>query len=151
QATAMLVGSVKGTLSFQQQNSREPVIITGKLEQIAANTPHGFHVQYNGDLGNNCLNAGGHFNPFDVSHGAPSDKVRHVGDLGNIESDENEEAVVSIHDHIISLSGPSSIIGRTIVIHGGPDDFGRGGSGASIVNGNAGPRLSCGLIGTTYG
>ena len=29
-----------------------------------------------------CL--GAHFNPNDMTHGAPEDEIRHAGDLGNI-------------------------------------------------------------------
>ena len=28
--------------------------------------PHGFHIHTNGDIGDNCKAAGGHFNPDDV-------------------------------------------------------------------------------------
>lgn len=28
--------------------------------------------------------AGAHFNPINMTHGAPEDEVRHAGDLGNI-------------------------------------------------------------------
>ncbi|RCN36283.1 copper/zinc superoxide dismutase [Ancylostoma caninum] len=45
---------------------------------------HGFHIHMNSGLGNGCLDAGAHYNPFNVTHGAPNDAVRHVGDLGNI-------------------------------------------------------------------
>ena len=36
---------------------------------------HGFHVHANGDLSNGCKAAGGHFNPFSRSHGAPDAQV----------------------------------------------------------------------------
>ena len=31
-----------------------------------------------------CKSTGGHYNPEGVTHGAPGDDVRHVGDLGNV-------------------------------------------------------------------
>ena len=48
----------------------------------------------------------------------------HIGDLGNLEADENGEAEVNItfnHSPRPSLSegGETSILGRTLVIHAG--------------------------------
>ncbi|KAJ1356506.1 hypothetical protein KIN20_014238, partial [Parelaphostrongylus tenuis] len=45
---------------------------------------HGFHIHEKGLLGKECADAGGHYNPFNMTHGAPYDCIRHVGDLGNI-------------------------------------------------------------------
>jgi len=82
-----------------------------------------------------------------VNHGGPKDETRHVGDLGNIMADANGSARVYISDYRITLCGPNSIIGRAVVIHSGPDDFGRGGTPDSLKTGNAGSRIGCGLIG----
>ncbi len=57
------------------------------------------------------MSAGPHFNPFGKNHGAPTDTDRHVGDLGNIRSDEAGVAAFSFSDSLISLNGPLSIIG----------------------------------------
>lgn len=62
------------------------------------------------------MSSGPHFNPFGKSHGAPSDEVRHAGDLGNIVADESSVAKVQISDSVLSLTGPLSIIGRTLVV-----------------------------------
>lgn len=62
------------------------------------------------------MSSGPHFNPFGQTHGAPSDEVRHVGDLGNIEADGSPVTKVNICDSVISLSGSLNIIGRTLVV-----------------------------------
>jgi superoxide dismutase, Cu-Zn family len=64
-----------------------------------------------GDATNGCLSSGSHYNPLEKNHGAPSDTDRHVGDLGNIESDKYGEATINLSDDLISLNGVRSIIG----------------------------------------
>ncbi|MFH4980216.1 hypothetical protein AB6A40_006925 [Gnathostoma spinigerum] len=115
---------------------------------IANLTPgyHGFHVHEKGDIGNGCLNAAGHFNPFNQNHGAPSDLRRHAGDLGNLIAQPNGVAYVDITDSQITLSGPLSIVGRSFVVHENADDLGRGNSPTSLTTGNSGGRVACGVI-----
>lgn len=62
------------------------------------------------------MSSGPHFNPYGKTHGAPSDDVRHVGDLGNILADDSPTTKVNINDQVISLTGPLNIIGRTLVV-----------------------------------
>jgi len=50
---------------------------------------------------------------------------------------------------LAALNGPNSIIGRAVVVHADPDDLGLGGHELSSTTGNAGARISCGLIGLT--
>lgn len=82
------------------------------------------------------------------THGAPSDKDRHIGDLGNIEANEQGEAVFNFTDSHISL-GPNTrnILGRTVVVHSDRDDLGKGGESDSLTTGHAGGRVACGVIG----
>ena len=88
----------------------------------------------------------GHFNPHGATHGAPDAKVRHAGDLGNIQAGDNGVAVVDIVDHLIPIHGPHTIVGRAIVVHEKVDDLGKGGNDESLKTGNAGARVACGIV-----
>jgi Cu-Zn family superoxide dismutase len=86
-------------------------------------------------------------NPHSKEHGAPEDSNRHVGDLGNFETDGQGNAKGSVKDKFVKLIGPESVLGRTIVVHAGTDDLGKGGNEESKKTGNAGARPACGVIG----
>ncbi|OMJ07505.1 Superoxide dismutase [Cu-Zn] [Smittium culicis] len=138
---------VSGTITFVQEEAGKPVQITGTLENLTPGE-HGFHIHAFGDNTNGCLSAGPHYNPHNVTHGAKDAAVRHVGDLGNVTStDASKPTAVDFQDSIISLTGPFSIIGRSLVLHEDVDDLGLGGHELSLVTGNAGARLCCGVIG----
>ncbi|KAJ6185522.1 hypothetical protein N7519_006823 [Penicillium mononematosum] len=100
-----------------------------------------------GDNTNGCTSAGPHFNPFGKTHGAPTDSERHVGDLGNFKTDAEGNSNGSTQDQLIKLIGAESVLGRTLVVHAGTDDLGKGGNEESKKTGNAGPRPACGVIG----
>ncbi|POR36939.1 Superoxide dismutase [Cu-Zn] [Tolypocladium paradoxum] len=138
---------VSGTVVFEQESESAPTKITWDITGNDPNAKRGFHIHTFGDNTNGCTSAGPHFNPHGKTHGAPSDEARHVGDLGNIETDGQGNAKGSVTDSFIKLIGPQSVIGRTVVVHAGTDDLGKGGNEESLKTGNAGPRPACGVIG----
>ena len=134
---------------------------------------HGLHVHTYGILDPSqnvtirCGSSGTHFNPVSLTHGDVTDVIRHVGDYGNVGSDNNGRIVAQISDKISKLSGPFSIIGRTVVLHQLQDDLGRGSNPDSKLTGsfffflhnlsykkynffkigNSGARIACGVVG----
>ena len=131
--------NVTGTITFTQTSGGIKVVA-----HVEGLTPgkHGFHIHQYGDISApDGTSAGGHFNPENVNHGAPGDKIRHVGDLGNLEAGADGKAHLEYTDTVISMSGTHSIIGRGIIVHAGEDDL------KSQPTGAAGARVACGVIG----
>eukprot|EP00210_Caulerpa_lentillifera_P000015 g14.t1 len=141
--------TARGSISFFQSKIGGPVGIFGLIYGISPGL-HGWHVHELPitDKENPCGSTGGHFNPFNTTHGAPDAKERHVGDLGNFSVDELGVGCVSMIDNVISLVGPPelSILNRSMVIHAGMDDLGLGGDAGSLASGNSGARIGCCVI-----
>jgi len=134
-------------VTFEQSSESSPTTISWDISGNDPSAERGFHIHQFGDNTNGGLSAGPHYNPHGKTHGAPTDSERHVGDLGNFKTDGQGNAKGSTTDSLIKLIGEQSILGRTIVIHGGTDDLGKGGNEESKKTGNAGPRPACGVIG----
>ena len=145
QAIVIIKGDgVDGEIVFTPEG--QAVRCTGKVTGLTPGK-HGFHIHQFGDNSNGCMSAGGHFNPKGQTHGAPEDSVRHVGDLGNVIADASGVAAIDLVDAQLALSGENSIVGRSLVVHAGEDDLGKGGHELSATTGNAGGRVGCGVIG----
>jgi Cu-Zn family superoxide dismutase len=130
--------TAKGTVNFQDagDNGVEVVVdLTGVPPGV-----HGFHVHEKGDCGNNGQNAGGHFNPSGMVHGAPDSVSHHAGDFGNVTADDKGEVHTRFTTHSITINtGANAVVGHAVVLHGNPDDL------VSQPAGNAGPRIACGV------
>ena len=139
---------IKGTVIFTEDLKNNCVNIDINIVGLKKNALHGFHVHESGDLTNHCESMCAHFNPYGKNHGCPGAKERHVGDLGNLETDAYGSAKYRMVDDFIKLRGSkANIIGRGLIIHADPDDCGLGGDEASLKNGNAGKRIACAIIG----
>jgi len=139
---------IKGTVIFSQTCPASDCFMTIDLKGLTPSHKHGFHIHEYGDLTDGCTSTCAHFNPFNTTHGGPKDEQRHVGDLGNIETNSQGCVVAKRRDSMISLfNSKCNIVGRGLVIHADEDDLGRGGDKESLITGNSGKRIACAIIG----
>jgi len=147
-AIAVFTGKINGTVRFSETGSSDKIRIDLQLSGLRPNHLHGFHVHEAGDLTDQCTSMCAHFNPYNKTHGAPDQRERHVGDLGNIQTNARGEAKYTFYDSMIKLRGSkSNILGRGLIIHADTDDCGNGGNAESLKTGNAGKRIACAVIG----
>lgn len=147
-AIAVFDGPIYGTVTFIEDLTYNRVKINLNVKGLIPNSLHGFHVHEAGDLTDKCTSMCAHFNPYKNTHGCPGMKNRHVGDLGNIKTNNRGEAKYTFYDNVIKLRGTKcNIIGRGLIIHEDEDDCGQGGNQESLKTGNAGKRIACAVIG----
>jgi len=131
----------RGTMTFSR--AAGAVVIDGELMGLPEGR-HGLHIHEKGDCSApDGTSAGGHFAPDGDPHGSPDSPPgqHHVGDLGNIEANEEGYALVNVVDAEMTLDdGPKSVLGRAVIVHAGADDF------ETQPTGAAGARLACGVI-----
>ncbi|WP_128891614.1 superoxide dismutase family protein [Erythrobacter sp. HKB08] len=105
---------------------------------------HGFHLHETGECRRpDFTSAGGHLNPLGNDHGTLSDGGSHLGDLPNLDVNENGTATLTVE-----LDGDRAQLeewlfdddGTAVVIHAGADDYRTNPSGA------AGSRVACGVL-----
>lgn len=134
-------GDELGTVTFAQ--TEDGVLVEGRLEGLEPG-PKGFHVHEHGQCDPpDFESAGGHFNPTGHPHGGPDDppELRHAGDFGNIEFDEDGVAEFSFVDDVITLGdGTNDVAGQALIVHYEEDDK------QSQPTGAAGPRAGCGIV-----
>lgn len=143
QATATLSPtrgqSASGTVQFVQHGDHVMVkaIVTG----LKPGQAHGFHIHEKGDCSSgDGMSTGGHFNPTGAPHG-PQAAAHHAGDLPALQADAQGRAEVTFHLEGVTLSaGATSILGRGLIVHAGPDDY------QTQPTGNSGARIACGVI-----
>ena len=147
-AIAVFDDIITGTVRFTEDFVKNKIRIDLNLKGLNPNSLHGFHVHEAGDLTDKCTSMCSHFNPYGNTHGCPGMRERHVGDLGNITTNNKGEAKYTFYDNIIKLRGyKANIIGRGVIIHKDEDDCGKGGNSESLKTGNAGKRIACAVIG----
>ena len=129
-----------GTATFTQVGDK--VRVYALVSGLKPGMEHGFHVHEVGDCGSgDGMSTKGHFNPYGKPHAHFSTSERHAGDLPALKADAGGRAEVSVELDVITVAaGPSSVVGRGLIVHAQPDDY------RTQPTGNAGARLACAVI-----
>ena len=133
---------VSGTVQFFPQADGS-IRIQGRVQGLAPNSEHGFHIHEKGDCSSgDGLSAGGHFNPNQQAHGKFGDsKAHHLGDLPSLEADNQGVATIDFVSKELKLDrGSHGVLGRALIVHKDPDDY------TTQPTGNSGARLACAVI-----
>jgi len=128
-------------------NYKQGVMVRAKFTKLPPG-PHGFHIHKAGDLrGEGCMGLCEHYDIGHHVHGAgpTSKKERHTGDLGNISLPAKQSSIRKSY----YIKGPrvADLLGRSLIVHEGEDDLGKGGHDDSKTTGHSGKRMGCAIIG----
>ncbi len=140
-----------GTLTLRERMSDEGLkLVDVELEISSDSIEAGKHAVHIHETANctPCSAAKGHFDPGPHSNSSPDgNHPFHMGDLPNIEVDENHQGTLSTTTSRITLSdGPLSIFdadGSAVIVHVGADTYCPQGEEAGCAGG---ARAACGLI-----
>lgn len=134
--------TVSGTINFKQKDGE--VYMVAELAGLKPGK-HAIHIHEKADCSSeDGKSAGGHWNPTNEKHGKwDATTGYHRGDIGNFIANEDGEGTVKFSTDEWCLGcgdKDRDIIGKSVVIHEGADDF------TSQPSGDAGKRVACGGI-----
>ena len=127
-----------GEVTFEQAGDQ--VHVVASIQGLKPGQQHGFHIHEAGDCSSgDGMSTKGHFNPLGKPHAHPGSG--HAGDLPALQADASGNAKVDVMATGITVSpGPTSVVGRGLIVHADPDDY------KTQPTGNAGARIACAVI-----
>ena len=133
--------SVTGTATFETVNGKVKMVLNITAPS-KANKSVAVHIHEHPGCGDNGKDAHGHWNPTKVNHGKWGSDAFHSGDIGNVELNGEGKGTKEVETDRWTIGGDSTtnILNRSIIVHGGTDDF------KTQPTGNAGNRIGCGII-----
>ena len=134
---------IRGMVSFlpMQNGTVVSAEIYGVTDEnnIKSNGFKGFHIHEGESCTGNetdpFADAKGHYNPGNQPH------PLHAGDMPPIFGNGGQAQLLFVTDRFTV----DDVIGRTVIVHGNPDDF------TTQPSGNAGEKIGCGIIAAAYG
>ena len=135
-------GNTASGVLLLTQDDDDSVTVTGRLGGLPAGESLGFHVHEMADCSApDASSAGEHFNPTGEPHGDPDSDRSHLGDMPNVEADDEGEADVDVTIDGVTLTGGAySLDNRALVVHSQADDF------ETQPSGGSGDPIGCGEI-----
>lgn len=134
-------------LFFQARDSFiAEVLIVARIEGLAPNSVHGFHLHENGACTPDFLAAGGHYDPGPNGNSNPDgNHPHHMGDVPNLRADEfGVGRLETITSRVTIGPGANTLFdanGSSVIVHGNEDQGTTG-----VPGGSGGPRIACGVI-----
>lgn len=133
---------ITGKVIFTQEKQNGEVTMKATVKGLAEGS-HAIHIHENADC-SSMKAAGGHWNPTDEPHGKwGAEEGFHKGDIGNFEVNADGVGTISITTDQWCIGcddANKNVIGHSIIVHEGVDDF------VSQPSGAAGARMACGTI-----
>jgi Cu-Zn family superoxide dismutase len=120
---------ISGSIDFTQAPG-DPLVIKANVKGLSKGG-HAVHIHMKGNCSSGFKNVGAHFmGGMKMTKG-----MKPMGDLGNIEANDEGVSTTKLSSGKLTLfDGPTSIAGRAILVHAGPDP------------GSAGAKVACGVI-----
>lgn len=131
---------ISGEAVFTQNDDQITLII---MIKDASAGLHAVHIHEYGDCSSpDGTSAGGHWNPTNSAHGKWGEGEFHLGDIGNIMVGDDGTGSISLTTDLweINTGSDVDVVGKSIIVHAGADDF------TSQPSGAAGARIGCGII-----
>jgi superoxide dismutase, Cu-Zn family len=146
-AEARLAGTfadttVDGTVKFDADSSGKVKMTLEITVPAKAGKSVAVHIHEHGDCGDTAKMAHGHWNPTNAQHGKWGSASFHSGDIGNVKLNSKGKGTLTLTTDLWTLGGKpdKNILGRSIIVHGGVDDY------KTQPSGNSGTRIGCGVI-----
>lgn len=109
--------TIQGVINFAQMIGMNQMKITGDIQGLPTDRKLAIHVHEYGDITNGSVSTGNRFNPEKKPASTSKDPTFHLGsELGNLQISPEGQAKIDVIDKHLTLFGPSSIIGRSVVI-----------------------------------
>ena len=134
--------TVNGTVRFVTESDGEVKMTLDLTVSSKANQSVAVHIHEHGDCGDTAHHAGAHWNPTNAPHGKWGGNAFHAGDIGNVSLDASGKGHLEIETRLWTIGGDpqKNILNKSIIVHGGVDDY------TSQPSGNSGTRIACGPI-----
>jgi len=134
--------TVDGTVKFDMDSGGKVKMILDITVPKKAGKSIAVHIHEHGNCSDTAMLAHGHWNPTNAQHGKWGSASFHAGDIGNIKLDTKGKGTLSLTTEIWTLGGKpdKNILGKSIIVHGGMDDY------KTQPTGNSGTRIGCGVI-----